>query len=136
MTPYETEILARARARAVSVLTEHGEQTFRQIRSRAGAGERSLARVLGDLQAEGLVVAHFVPGPFPRKLVYAMREQSERRGRRGGRPLAVGRITNSGRVQVKVYLPTYLYEAMRKEAADERRTFSEQVVVRLEEGLA
>lgn len=113
------------RKQIVEALTEAGELTLLQLRSRTGRGTRTLMTTLNDMWADGIVMSEFVDGNFPRRLVYAIADERRR---------AAERTRNT--VATTIHFPPYLYEAIRRESVDQRRNFSAQVVVMLESTLA
>lgn len=116
-------------------LTERGESTLIQIRDGTKVATRPLSQALGTMVLDSVVISEFIDGRFPRKLVYRIDDRDHRSVSDG--PKHRGRsVRKDGRILVKVSVPAYLYEAIRREAIDQRRSLSAQVVVMLEAGLA
>jgi hypothetical protein len=121
---------AQTRAAIVRALETMGQLTLKQLQLHTGIGSRSLSYALNSLRNDrslAQLVIH--KGTTREKVVWSFPElpkdvEDTVRSR--------GRRTETGAVRVETTLPAYLYELIRAEAVDERRSFSAQMTVMLE----
>lgn len=123
-----------ARAAIVRALEVMGQLTLKQLQVHTGLGSRTLSYALNTMRNDRAlrqVVLH--KGTAREKVVWTFPDlpkevESIVRSK--------GKRTETGAVMATVTLPSYLYETIRAEAVDERRSFSAQMVVMLESVLS
>lgn len=123
-----------ARQAVVTSLQAGGPKTLLQLSRKLTMGTRALSEVLAELVSDGVIYSEFVPGEFPRKVVYGIRTPAFNGEYQSSKPIKG--YAKHGRIEMTIKFPPYLFEIIRREAVAERRSFAAQAVCMLESVLS